>query len=418
MSDTDNKLKEIINLLKVDKKDKDDSWNKAVANGIGILCNFLSNLRPQNEGIISSENLKTAIRIIATIQYAKEMGVSEAKKRTLNLSFLKNNIPEQSNTYLENELTIYSFLALRNLRENWCASYICDEIRSINSRDIIKPLIQWLENLNISLCDQLILLSKAKPNFYSEEEWVIFILELATKHAKKDLSKFNSHLVEFLITIITSQDSENIKLSALEQINQLSQASSFMLLRSEIANYLSYTRESKSKKSYFIRSQICKRYLDTVTELIKINSNKDLIINLQNLWMIYESLLNKKDAIKMSGILNACITSLDENGLDNLSEGIEYLAADLLCAWQELPESIRMNSSHQELSNKLEILKINLNISQYSSKGEKVIYDPIFQEPISKDFLIENMVSVFKPGYFQTRKNGTTKVIKKALVSN
>lgn len=418
MSDTENKLKEIINLLKIDKKDRDDSWSKAVANGIGILCNFLSNIRSQNEGIISSENLKTAIRIIATIQYAKEMGVSEAKKRTLNLSFLKNNIPEPSNTYLENELIIYSFLALRNLRENWCANYICDEIRLINSRDIIKPLIQWLENLNISLCDQLTLLSKAKPNFYSEEEWVIFILELATKQAKKDPSKFNSHLVEFLITIITSQDSENIKLSALEQINQLSQASSFILLRSEIANYLSYTRESKSKKSHLIRSQICKRYLDTVTELIKINSNKDLIVNLQNLWMIYESLLNKKDAIKMNGILNACITSLDENGLDILSEGIEYLAADLLSAWQELPESIRMNSSHQELSNKLESLKINLNISQYSSKGEKVIYDPIFQEPISEDFLIENMVSVFKPGYFQTRKNGTTKVIKKALVSN
>jgi|GEM_PF-3953438 len=418
MSDIDCRIRGILDNLRVAKGDRDEAWGKYISGNIGVLCNHLSNIRPAEDGIIESESLKTAVRIISAIQCSKEAGVTEAKKRVINLGFLKNCRPQLSNTYLEDELTIYSFSALSSLKEKWCAEYISDEIGSIKVRENIKPLIQWLEKLNISLNDQALLLSKVKPSVYSEQEWAIFLIEFVTKNVKKDLSKFDRPLVEFLISLVTDRATDEVKLSVLDQINQLSQLNTFILSRVEIANYLTLTRESKSKKSYVLTTLICDRYITTITELLKFDLEKNKIEDLRNLWMIYESLLNKKDAIKKTNVLATSIASMEINDISNLTVGIEYLAADLLSAWEELPESTKMDPNSKELSNKLEILKINLNISQYCLKGQEVNYDPIFQEPISTDFAIVDKVNVFKPGYFQTRENGTTKVIKKALISN
>ena len=418
MSDIDCRIRSILDDLKVAKGDRDEVWGKSVSSSIGVLCNHLSNIRSSEDGTIDSESLKTAIRIISVIQRSKETGVAEAKKRTINLSFLKNCRPQLSNTYLEDELTIYSFSALSNLKEKWCSEYICDEIGSLKVRENIKPLIQWLEKLNINLNDQILLLSKVKPSVYSEEEWIIFLIEFVTKNVKKDLSKFDRPLVELLTYLIAGSAVDEIKLSVLDQMHQLSQINPFLLIRAEILSYLTIAREPITKKSYGLITQICDRYLTTVTELLKFDLKKEDVDNLHSLWMIFGSLLNKKDAIKRTNMLNGFIATMEASNLDNFSKGIEYLAADLLSAWEDLPESTRLDPNSQGLCNKLEMLKVNLNISQYCSKGQMIIYDPIFQEPLSKDFVITDKVSIFKPGYFQTRHNGTTKVIKKALVSN
>jgi len=416
--DIDHRITSIITNLQTEKKDRSDTWTKSIASDIGILCNSLSNIKSPDGGLIDLDNLKVAIRVVAAIQYAKESGVAEAKKRILNLSFLKNNSPQLSNTYLENELIIYSFSALNNLKEDWCLKYICDEIRSITLRENIKPLIQWLEKLNLDLNQQISNLNNARPSLFSEDEWIIFIIEFVSKNVKKDFSKFDKSSVQFLSNLLTNKNRDEIKLAVADQIYQLSQINPFILFRAEIANYLSLSIESKSKKVYALTNQICERFLIIFSQLIEFNSNKTVIDDLRSLWSIYESLLNKKDAAKKNSVLTSLISSTNNTELGHLSKGVEYLAADLLSTWEDLPEPMRSDPISQELFNKLEILKINLSISQYCTQGQVISYDPLFQEPISKDFIPTDSVNIFKPGYFQTRANGTIKVIKKALVKN
>jgi hypothetical protein len=96
--DIDHRITSIITNLQTEKKDRSDTWTKSIASDIGILCNSLSNIKSPDGGLIDLDNLKVAIRVVAAIQYAKESGVAEAKKRILNLSFLKNNSPQLSNT--------------------------------------------------------------------------------------------------------------------------------------------------------------------------------------------------------------------------------------------------------------------------------------------------------------------------------
>jgi len=412
----DSKIADLIRQLKIDKKDRDDLWNKSVGNNIGLLCNSLTQIKPLENNSFDPEGLKVAIRIVSAIHFAKEAGSSDAKKRNLNLSFLKNQIPQSINQFMEDDLVIHSYLALNNLKEKWCLDYICNEIRTTKLNENLKPLILWLEKLNISLIQQITNLSNVRPDIFDEDEWIIFIIEFVTKNAKKDFSKLDKSVVEFLTNLVISRNSEAIKQSISEQINQLSQLNTFILCRSEIANYLFQSRESKSKKTYAVTYQLCDRYLNTISHLLEFNLNKTEVDNLCSIWKIYESLLTKKDAIKKANELITILASFTESGLENLAEGLEYLVADLLAAWEELSDGLKMDPLSKELINKLEILKINLNVSQYSAKGEALTYDPIYQEPLSDNFSPTDKVYVFKPGYFQIRKNGTAKVLKKALI--
>ncbi len=414
----DSKIADLIIQLKVDKKDRSDLWNKAVGNSIGLLCNSLAQIKPLENNSFDPESLKVAIRIVAVIHFAKEAGSTDAKKRNLNLSLFKNQIPKSINQYVEDDLIIHSYLALNNLKEQWCLDYICNEIRTTKLNENLKPLIQWLDKLNDSLTQKITHLSNAKPDVLDEDEWIIFIIEFVTKNVKKDFSKLDKYAVDFLTNLVSEKNSEAIKYSVSDQINQLSQINNFVLCRSEIANYLLQSRESTSKKVYAINSQICDRYLSTISQLLKFNLNKTEVDNLSSIWKIYESLLAKKDAIKKTNELIAILDPLKESELENLAEGLEYLVADLLATWEELSDNLKIDPTFKELINKLEILKINLNISQYSAKGEVLIYDPLYQEPLSDNFSPTNKVNVFKPGYFQTRRNGTTKVLKKALIDS
>lgn len=412
----DSKITELMIQLKINKKDRDDLWDKSVNSIVGKLCNSLTEIKPFENESYDSESLKIAIRIVSVIHFAKDVGSTDAKKRNLNLNFLKKQSPQPINQFIEDELIIHSYLALNNLKEDWCLDFICSEIRATKNRENLKPLILWLEKLNISLKHQLTNLSNSRPNIIDEEEWIILIIEYVTRNSKKDFSRLNKSVIEFLINLVNSNNSEAIKYSISEQVNQLSQLNTFILCRSEIANYLFHSRESKSKKTYAITCKICVRYLDTINNLLQFNLNKTEVDNLSSIWKVYESLLIKKDATKKTNELIITLASYKENNSENLAEGLEYLAADLLSAWEELSGDLKMNPLSKELANKLEILKINLNISQYSAKGEKLTYDPIYQEPLSESFSSTNAVNILKPGYFQTRKNGTAKVLKKALV--
>lgn len=414
----DSKIANLICLLKVDKKVRDDLWNKAVSSDIGLLANSLAQIKPSEDNLFDPENLKVSIRIISVIQFAKEAGSTDAKKRNLNLSFIKNQIPQPTNNYLEDELITYSHLALNNLKEEWCLDYICNEIRTTKLLENIKPLVQWLEKLNINLTQKITNLSNARPNIFSEDDWIVLIIDFVTRNVKKDFSKIDKSVVYFLTSLVNNQNSEVIKQSISDQINQLSQVNTFILCRSEIANYLFKAKDSTSKKTYAITCQICDRFLDTIKHLLQFNINKNEIDNLTSIWKIYEALLVKKDAAKKANELTTFIASFNQSGLENLAEGLEYLVADLLLAWEELSDDLKIDPSCKELVNKLEILKINLNISQYSAKGEILTFDPIFQEPLSDNISQANKVNVFKPGYFQTRRNGTTKVLKKALINS
>lgn len=414
--EVDSKIADLICQLKVEKKNRDELWNKSVGSSIGLLCNSLSQIKPLENNLFDPENLKAAIRIVSAIHFAKEAGSTDAKKRNLNLSFLKNQPPESINEYIEDELIIHSYSALNNLKESWCLDYICNEIRTTKLSENLKPLLQWLEKLNISLLQQITNLSNSRPNIFNEDEWIVLIIEFVTKNVKKDFSKLDKSVAEFLTNLVNGRSSEHIKQSISEQINQLSQLNRFILCRSEIANYLLQSRGSTSKKIYTITCQLCDRYLDTISHLLEFNLNKTEVNNLSTIWKIYESLLVKKDAAKKANGLISLLASLKESEPENLAEGLEYLVADLLAAWEDLPNNLRMDPLTKELINKLEILKINLNISQYSAKGEVLTYDPIYQEPLSDNFSPTGKVNIFKPGYFQTRKNGTAKVLKKALI--
>lgn len=412
----DSKIVDLICQLKVDKKDRGDLWNKSVGSSIGLLCNSLTQIKPLENNAFDPEDLKVAIRIVSAIHFAKEAGSTDAKKRNLNLNFLKDQIPQSINQYIEDDLIIHSYLALNNLKEEWCLDYICNEIRTTKLSENLKSLIQWLEKLNISLTQQITNLSNARPDICDEDEWIILIIEFVTRNAKKDFSKLDKSVVEFLTNLVNSKNSEAIKQAISEQINQLSQLNTFILCRSDIANYLFQSRESTSKKTYAITCQLCDRYLSTISHLLQFNLNKTEVDNLSSIWKIYESLLAKKDAAKKANELITILASIKDSGLENLAEGLEYLVADLLAAWEELSDDLKMDPLSKELINKLEILKINLNISQYSSKGEVLTYDPIYQEPLTDNFSPTDKVNVFKPGYFQIRKNGTAKVLKKALI--
>ena len=414
----DSKIADLIIQLKVDKKDRGDLWNKAVGNSIGLLCNSLTQIKPLEHNVFDPESLKVALRIVAVIHFAKEAGSTDAKKRNLNLSLFKNQIPQSINQFVEDDLIIHSYLALSNLKEQWCLDYLCNEIRTTKSNENLKPLIQWLEKLNIGLTQKITNLSNVRPQVFDEDEWIIFIIEFVTRNVKKDFSKLDKSVTEFLANLVSNKNSEAIKYSISEQVNQLSQLNTFILCRSEIVNYLFQSRESTSKKTYAINCQICDRYLSTISQLLQFNLSKTEVDNLSSIWKIYESLLAKNDGAKKANELITILAPFKESGLDNLTEGLEYLVADLLAAWEELADNLKMDPISKELINKLEILKINLNISQYSAKGEVLTYDPLYQEPLSDNFSPTNKVNVFKPGYFQTRRNGTTKVLKKALIDS
>jgi hypothetical protein len=405
--------------LKVPKKNRTNEWFEEVGKSVNLLyVDFLNH-----------ESDEVAIHSLALIRLAAKEGSKDAKNKVIKLTRWVNKAPPSiSKSLLSKDEEKLIIKDISVLKSEWVTNYIFEELKvclKIHVNDYLEWLLKYSNNTNKLIEVINIEFKKHKKEITKEKELLILDffmkkhLMLIESYSEKDLMHVTQFFEEILIKQQSTKDKEMIAIKQYQIINNLIYLEPSILLENSFLSLLEKVRSNvdfKSSKLNNAFNQIAMR----IAELI----NYGVIVSKDNFYetnAYYLNYLNKyapklKETLKQKNL--TFLNNIDEK--KSINEVAKYEDVDnvfiaFYSSWREIKNS-GLNENSTEIFEKY-IAEISLihSIIQVGEIGQELNYDPMKHQLIEEDNEYVSSVRIKIPGIGKIRKDGSIRVISKAI---
>ncbi len=419
IGDVQNLSLRLMELLNVSKSEKNAEWLAEVNQHVAKLSSFYSQKTANIEVIISEEESIACLTSIASITYAANVGIKDAKKRVLNVKYWdKNPYPSIIKNLPSKLIQIAAYKKLSVISNQFSKDYLESEIALTQDIDVNAQQFEWL--LKIVKNPSTLIETVAKiANSVDSVNLYHNCVSYLNERIKKQTVSIDTGLCKALATYALI-DIKNDKLNTVyvDLIDSIFTARPDFLLNIDFLIYVGAVKKVNlsNKKFNKLSNDICIKFFDLAETISVINPNFLNNDYIKELAAEHSNYIADIAALKKNKPEKYTFThvSLAENETTNSK--IELNLIELAASWDDYKKNDASLEQRRYIEKKIENLLSSAKIDQYSQSGEVILFDPTKQENINLATDLASKVKVIKPGYTQTRLNGSIRVLRKAIV--
>jgi len=415
---------ELENLLAKPQK-KSDEWQSKVSRLTAI---------EHSKSIKEGADDLGYLRSLALCRWAQVAGVKDAKKKSLQATRYRTEIPPALDGLKNPQLVNAAIELMVNLRGPWCLDYISSQVVKPHiDKKGVPLLVTWAQKASLSQAEFLkTLLKNCSSSEVDEKRLLVLIKESSSKLTfSQELSSESASLqaaeaVQFAIEKIAENKSEKIKseLSNLVKkiIEKISLSHPSVVIHGHFLQSLFLIRQLPELKK--IASTITTKQIGSSLKVLEdlcalggddgMKYGKLLIPALQNAYPNFDKHL--ADFAKTSPSLSNLKNKDNSSNEINLEDSATSIYARLLPSWNDFYRSQLDQGTLSLINADLEAAARLNGIEFLGITGEVVSFDPVSQRLQNESLSVPINVRIVRPAIIFRRVNGTIRIILPAIV--
>jgi hypothetical protein len=404
---------------------KSDEWQSTVSRLTAI---------EHNKSLQADANDLGYLRSLALCKWAQVAGVKDAKKKSLQATRYRTEIPPSLEGLKNPQLINAAIDLMLNLRGPWCLDYISSQVVQPHvDKKGVPLLVTWAQKATLSPAEFLgTLLKNCSSSEIDEKRLLLLIKESSSKltfsqEFTSESASFQAmEAVQFTIEKIAEIKSEKVK----------SELSSLLkkIIEKVCASHPSVVVHGHFLQSLFLVSQVpeLKKIAQTIATK-QIGSSLKVLEDLCTLGgddgMKYAKMLipalqkaypnfdkDLAEFAKTSPILLNLKDKHDSNNEINLEDSATSIYARLLPSWNDFYTSQADQRTLSLINADLEAAAKLNGIEFFGATGDLVTFDPVSQRLQNESVSVPTNVRIVRPAIIFRRVNGTFRIILPAIV--
>ena len=404
---------------------KSDEWQSTVSRLTAIEHNKSLKAEADDLGYLKS---------LALCKWAQVAGVKDAKKKNLQATRYRTEIPPTLEGLKNPQLINAAIDLMLNLRGAWCLDYISSQVvQPYIDKKGVPLLVNWAQKASLSPAEFLgTFLKNCSSSEIDEKRLLLLIKESSSKLAfsqelTSEAASFQAmEAVQFIINKITSIKSEKVKSEFSNLLKKI--------FEKVCASHPSVVIHGHFLQSVFLVSQVpeLKKITQTIAtkqigsslkvleDLCALGGDegmqygKMLIPALQKAYPNFDKDL--ADFAKTSPILLNLKDKHNSNNEINLEDSATSIYARLLPSWNDFYTSQADQVTLSLINADLEAAAKLNGIEFFGNTDEVVPFDPVSQRLQNEFVSVPTNVRIVRPAIIFRRVNGTFRIILPAIV--
>jgi len=425
---------ELVNFFQIKKKERQENWQEKGDTAINELAAEYNKLRTSSEIKTNQLLQNLLLTYFAIIDLAADAGNREAKRRNLDTSVWSDLAP--ATVWSIAETPVLRTLILKTIgkkftKRPWYSNYMANclgEASDLSDASLVVEII--LSSLGDKEATWSIILEPAnRPSSLNQIQWFESLLFRINKKVKVNpqyLSNSFAHQIKHeIIDQLDLASSSTIKSSMAEVILTAMTGRAVACLSAPHLSLIWSCKpenplDRQPKPTY---KKLFEKLTQTIVDVSLLPCDDGTKTYLVDVWTISAQAFYASEKAALASISagdrRVLTELLDRKGRVENVDSIETLISEISACWSErTPDCFISAPALQNLDGILETARKRYGVTEISPSDTAVAFDPIVHHLVGSDSDIYGDVSVqvIKPGYIKHRENGSSKVIKKALV--